>query len=80
VTLPRRDSSKFYKPFLSISNALECFRTGYLLFETVSHVVLWVTDPSSGHDPTSIMTQPIMTQKNKLGHDRDPGRDKVPEY
>ena len=33
-----------------------------------------------GHDPTSVMTQPVMTQKNKLGHDRDPGRDLVPEY
>ena len=38
-----------------------------------------------GHDPTSVMTQPVMTRlghdpKNKLGHDRDPGPVKVPEY
>jgi hypothetical protein len=46
-------------------------------------LVLWVTEPSSGHDPKKIwvMTRArVKTQKNTLGHDRDPGRDKVPEY
>jgi hypothetical protein len=38
-----------------------------------------------GHDPTAVMTQPVMIRlghdpKNKLGHYRDPGLVKVPEY
>jgi hypothetical protein len=43
----------------------------------------WVTDPSSGHEPKKNLGHDptsVMTQKNKLGHDRDLGRVKVPEY
>jgi hypothetical protein len=41
-----------------------------------------VTDPSSGHDKKKYWghdSTSVMTQKDKLGHDRDPGRDKVPD-